>query len=162
MKQHPEFTDYCITKSGKVWSKRSKRFLVPYINRKERGHLKIGLQKNRVRYRKFVHGLVLETYVGFRPKGMECRHLDGNPKNNKLKNLKWGTRLENEADRTRHGRRDCRGERGTNVKLNSLQVRIIRRLLEFNILRQREIAELFNISRRAISHIKCKQSWKCI
>ena len=162
MKEHPYFTDYCITKNGRVWSKKLGRFLVPHCYYKGTPYLKISLTKDRVRFRRRVHRLVLETFVGRCPKGMECRHLDGDSKNNNLENLKWGTRLENEKDKTLHGRRDCQGENGANVKLNSLQVRIIRRLLEFNMLRQREIAELFNISRRTISHIKCKQSWKCI
>lgn len=50
-----------------------------------------------------VHKLVLETFVGPRPEGMECRHLDGNKLNNRLENLCWGTPSENSYDRVRHG-----------------------------------------------------------
>lgn len=46
--------------------------------------------------RKYVHRMVLETFVGNCPKGMECLHLDGDNKNNKLDNLKWGTHSDNE------------------------------------------------------------------
>lgn len=53
----------------------------------------------------FVHRLVLETFVGPPPmKGMHTRHLDGDPSNNRLENLRWGTPEENSADRVRHGR----------------------------------------------------------
>ena len=32
--------------------------------------------------RAYVHKLVLLAFVGPRPKGMQCRHLDGDPGNN--------------------------------------------------------------------------------
>ncbi len=57
---------------------------------------------------RLVHQLVLETFVGPCPKNMETRHLDGNPANNRLENLKWGTLLENVADAVRHGTRPRR------------------------------------------------------
>lgn len=50
-----------------------------------------------------VHRLVLEAFVGEPPAGTECRHMDGNPQNNALTNLRWGTRLENIRDQIRHG-----------------------------------------------------------
>lgn len=34
--------------------------------------------------------LVLETFVGPKPKGMKCIHLDGDLENNRLDNLVWG------------------------------------------------------------------------
>ncbi len=52
---------------------------------------------------KYVHSLVLEAFSGSRPKGMQCRHLDGNGFNNDLGNLAWGTVKENAGDRMRHG-----------------------------------------------------------
>ena len=78
------------------------RVLVPQNTRK--GHLKVtlcpgdGTEQNR-----FVHVLVCEAFRGPRPPGQETRHLDGDPKNNALVNLKWGTRSENTKDSIRHG-----------------------------------------------------------
>lgn len=51
-----------------------------------------------------VHLLVMAAFVGPAPDGMECLHLDGDPTNNRLDNLRWGTRSENNYDRVRHGR----------------------------------------------------------
>lgn len=51
-----------------------------------------------------VHRIVLEAFVGPRPKKMVCRHLDGNSLNNNLSNLKWGTPKENAQDMVKHGR----------------------------------------------------------
>lgn len=51
---------------------------------------------------KFVHTVVLEAFVGPRPEGQVCRHLNGDPLDNRLENLKWGTLRENSADIRRH------------------------------------------------------------
>ena len=72
--------------------------------RKDRdGHLKINLYKDGKPKTKFVHRMVLEAFVGSCPEGMECLHIDGNPANNCVDNLRWGTRGENMLDRVRHG-----------------------------------------------------------
>ena len=55
--------------------------------------------------RAFVHQLVLLAFVGPMPEGQLTRHLDGNPQNNVLSNLRYGTALENSQDAVRHGRK---------------------------------------------------------
>jgi len=61
------------------------------------------------------------AFVGPCPEGMECRHLDGNPGNNNLENLAWGTREENMKDRVDHGVSN-RGTRNGMVLLKSEDV----------------------------------------
>lgn len=51
----------------------------------------------------YIHRLVLETFIGPCPPGMECRHLNGNPSDNRLVNLTWGTPHEQALDKLRHG-----------------------------------------------------------
>jgi HNH endonuclease len=50
-----------------------------------------------------VHSLVLETFVGARPDGLEARHLNGDSLDNRLVNLAWGTHSENMLDKQAHG-----------------------------------------------------------
>lgn len=50
-----------------------------------------------------VHVLVLTTFVGPRPEGMEGCHNDGNAANNRLENLRWDTASANQRDRVKHG-----------------------------------------------------------
>ena len=50
-----------------------------------------------------VHILVLETFVGPRPSKAFGRHLDDDPNNNRLSNLRWGTPSENTQDSIRNG-----------------------------------------------------------
>lgn len=51
----------------------------------------------------YVHHLVLTTFVGPMPDGMEACHGDGDRSNNRLTNLRWDTRLGNASDRYKHG-----------------------------------------------------------
>jgi len=46
-----------------------------------------------------VHTLVMESFVGPRPEGMQVRHLDSNRANARADNLAYGTPAENQADR---------------------------------------------------------------
>lgn len=55
-----------------------------------------------------VHVLVAAAFHGPRPEGLEVRHLDGDPTNNRPENLAYGTHSENMQDRTRHGYRPRR------------------------------------------------------
>lgn len=71
--------------------------------------------------------LVLEAFVGPRPDGTECRHLDGDSLNDAKGNLCWGTKVENEADKDRHGTK-VRGTRHWKGKLTEAQVAEIRSL----------------------------------
>jgi hypothetical protein len=73
-----------------------------------------------------VHRLVLEAFVGRRPKGMEACHWDGNRTNSALANLRWDTRRNNAVDRKRHGT-DLLGERAKSARLTRDLVLAIRR-----------------------------------
>jgi protein gp37 len=67
----------------------------------EQGHVRvqIGSPYNK----KLVHRLVLEAFVGPPPSpNAQGRHLDGNPGNNRLDNLCWGTQSDNWVDSKRH------------------------------------------------------------
>lgn len=59
------------------------------------GHVSVALGKGNSQC---VHNLVLLAFVGPRPKGCEARHLDTDATNNRLSNLKWGTKSENSLD----------------------------------------------------------------
>lgn len=54
-------------------------------------------------HRDYVYRLVLRTFVGPPPDGMEGCHEDGDVRNSKPGNLRWGTRSSNSMDKQRHG-----------------------------------------------------------
>lgn len=51
----------------------------------------------------YLHHAILEAFVGPRPEGCVGRHLDDNPRNNRLDNLEWGTRSQNTLDMVKNG-----------------------------------------------------------
>lgn len=77
---------------------RQRRFYV-----RPTGHLAINLCNNGDDKSVTVHRLVMLAFVGPKPNGLETRHLDGDPTNNRLTNLVYGTHSENMYDRVRHG-----------------------------------------------------------
>lgn len=67
------------------------------------GYVRYSLRKNGETTDKLAHHLVLENFVGPRPKGMEGCHNDGNKLNNNLTNLRWDTSTANNYDLVKHG-----------------------------------------------------------
>jgi hypothetical protein len=144
--KHP---GYLVGDDGSVWSVIAfkRKDIVRYGEMRrlkptaqKRGHLMLMLGRGTYR---FVHRLVLEAFVGPCPRGCECRHIDGNPANNRIGNLAWGSRHQNQADSVRHGtayhrRKDfrercqelCTGRPvGSGHKLTTEQVGVIRMLI---------------------------------
>lgn len=135
-----------------------------------------------------VHVLVLTVWVGPRPPGMQCRHLDGNKSNNRLENLVWGTPKENGEDNVRlgvqprgdragarlhperlargdrsgarlHPERVPRGERNGMAKLTATAVAEIRQRAGAGEA-QRRLAREFGVSRPAISAVVKRETWR--
>jgi hypothetical protein len=102
----------------------------------------------------WVHRLVLRAFVGEPPTGHISRHLDGDPTNNALTNLKWGTPAENNADMVRHGR-TSRGERSAQAKLTEEQVGAIRQMLG----PARVVAEMYGVSQTTVYRIWKRRTW---
>jgi len=155
-----DYPDYSITKSGKVWSRISKRFLRSAIN--SRGYLQVWLCHNKKRKSRHVHRLVLETYAGPCPKGMVCRHLNGDQRDNRFTNLCWGTVRENTLDAFKHGTRTNVGEANSYSKVTERDVRLIFNAYHDGANTQQELADYFNITISNVSCIVNKKSWKHI
>lgn len=105
----------------------------------------------------YVHRLVLETFVGKCPPGMECLHKDGNKGNCRLANLRWDTRVANRSDMKVHGSRPI-GETHGLHRLTRDNVLSIRRMLRQGVL-HRDIALTFGIHKSTVSHIAVGSTW---
>lgn len=68
------------------------------------GRLTVRLMRNGVGRSLLVHKLVMLAFVGPCPDGLEVLHYDDDPLNNRLSNLRYGTRSENQLDSVRNGR----------------------------------------------------------
>jgi hypothetical protein len=135
------------------------KILKPGIN--SRGYEIVTLCDTKNKHHTYtVHRLVLETFRGPKQPGQECRHLDGNIRNNSLDNLRWGTAAENMADKIAHGTW-VRGSRVGNSRLTEDQVRQIKARLA-----QKEphasIALEYGVKTVTISAISSGRNWSWI
>lgn len=96
----------------------------------------------------YVHRLVLLAFRGQPKEGQEARHLDGDHLNNRLRNLRWGSRSCNHEDLRDHGR-------SLFAKLDWQKVNQIRR--SKNSIQ--ELACQYNVSESCISRILTGKSW---
>lgn len=91
---------YLIDRDGNVWSNRTKRFLKgSTITYRKYQSFSIGSGKTTL------HRLLYETFVGPIPAGYDIDHVDNNPQNNRLDNLRAVSRSENLYNR------ECMGYR---------------------------------------------------
>lgn len=90
-------------------------------------HLCVVLCKDGEHRTRLVHQLVLEAFVGPRPNGLESLHGPGGAFDNRLVNLSWGSKSQNNgADKVRDGTTG-RGDRAWKVKLTEADVAECRR-----------------------------------
>lgn len=156
----PEHPGYEVSDQGRVRSYRSRqghsqdtpRLMSP---KEVQGYMQIKLGRTR---QAKVHTLMLETFVGPRPEGMVCRHLDGKPAHNVLENLCWGTLEENYADRHLHGT-DNTGSRHGLARIHEDDVPRIRRMLAEGVAHE-FIAEALTVPRGVIRKISSGKTWR--
>lgn len=117
------------------------------------GHLKLNLGTGSGRSR-WVHRLVLQAFVGPPTEGQVARHLDGNPTNNALGNLAWGSPSENNADMVAHGRA-TRGAANARAKLTEEQVQAIRGSSDS----VRTLGKRYGVDFSTISQIRTGKLW---
>lgn len=108
----------------------------------------------------FVHRLVLCAFVRQPLPGEECDHIDFDPSNNRLENLRWIAHVENVRHSDAHGRRNTpRGEIHCRAKLTETTVREIRSRRAAGEL-QPALAERFGVTSSVISEVISRKAWK--
>lgn len=150
------FNDYLIDEEGNIWSNAQRanrgRPESPVLKKLwiSEGYKATSLCKNGRQYKRFLHQLLLENFVGKRPKGMVCRHLDGNKLNNNLSNLCWGTYSENQMDRINAGNSN-RGESHGMSKYSREFVAFVREECKHKM--QKQVAKELNIPKSTVSNL---------
>lgn len=104
-----------------------------------------------------VHVIIAEAFLGKRPEGLLIRHLNGNPADNHIENLAYGTDAENCADTIFHGRTN-RGTRAPSSKLSDDDVRSIRERAASGE-KQKDLAAEYGVSEPTISEIVNRRTW---
>lgn len=147
----PTHHGYSVSNKGDI---RGPRGLLKPM-RTDQGHLYVLTPLPRRPRKLFVHRAVLLAFVGPQPPSEECRHLDGNPENNAVGNLAWGTRLENMRDKAVHGTERC-GEAKPDARLTVAQVHAIRD----DERSSRAVGRAYGVSHTAIQRIRRGERWR--
>ena len=155
MKKHPIY-DFYLDVEGNVYDK--DKNLKP-------------LNKNTRYYRVYkrvdgkfinleVHRLVVETFIGEIPKGMQVNHINGDRYDNRLTNLEVITPLENIQHAHKNGLIKYRkGEDNALAILKETDVIYIYELIK-QFKNNEEIAKLLNIKPKLVSLIRNGSRWK--
>lgn len=156
-KEIPGFQDYEVNNIGEV---RSKDRLMQYPNRRKilfkskilsptlsSGYKSVNLRRDSKSYSKKVHCLVAECFLGKRPPRADVRHKNGDKLDNRVENLEYGSRSDNNLDQYRI--------RGYVTKLQKLSPymakEIVRRVKRGES--QRSLAKEYNVCKSTINAI---------
>lgn len=136
----------------------AEKFFIKKQTKTSHGYMKVSITINNTSRNAYVHSLVAEAFLGPRPPCLQVRHLDGDGKNNVVKNLEYGTQSQNEADKLKHGRSNS-GSRHGMAKLNESDA------YEIATLRAsgkplKEIAEMYMVSTTTVCRISKRRGWK--
>lgn len=146
VQQHPEFSCYAASADGRIFTRPALRIKgvpkgspYPRANywrevstftvqpRYTPPYLKCRVTQDGKSRLVLVHRFILECWKGIKPKHVVTRHLDGDPLNNRLDNLKYGTVQENVYDAFEHTGNYAEGENNGRASLTESDVREIRR-----------------------------------
>jgi hypothetical protein len=103
----------------------------------------------------WIHRAVLLAFRGPCPAGMEARHLNGNPADNRVGNLAWGTRWDQRDD----DRKNC-VSRVSRAKLSVDEVEIIRKLK--GLRSARAVAKEYSVSHTSVLEIWRNRRWATV
>jgi len=161
------FSGYRVGDDGSVWScrygNRFGTYTVPWkllkASPNKDGHIPYLLYRgDGSTTHKFGHQLVLEAFRGRCPAGMEACHNNGNPADNQLTNLRWGTPKSNAEDCIRHGRRP-RGEVHGRAKIEEASIHVIDKLVAQGTSKA-AVGRTFGISSTQVRKIVSRAQWK--
>ena|SRR3990167_6312909 len=164
LKPIPNYADYFADTNGTIWSRKvggssrkagDLRELRPSLN--THGYRFVNLRKDGHSYPRHIGRLVLETFCGLPPEGMETCHGINGRLDDSLANLCWGTRSKNNGEDKHRDGTALFGEKNHNCKLTEMEVLQIRGLCGQKSCRQ--IAQKFEISPMLVSLIQRKKLW---
>lgn len=167
-----DFPMYSVSNFGKIKDNETDLILEGWFSS---GYRYVTLHPGSFSYK--VSFIVMHFFVGPRPNGLEIHHKDGIKSNDRIDNLKYVTRSENQKhawssgliNREKHkksvnyalriGLLNRKGSRNGNSKLTELEVRRLKNINAKKWYTQFELAEIFGCSQQTISAIINGTRW---
>ena len=105
-----------------------------------------------------IHRLVAKSFIDNNYNKYAVNHINGIKTDNRVENLEWATKSENEIHARKIGLKCTKGEKASNAILTEEQVLCIRENKNNNS--QYFLASKFNVSRSCIASIIKNRTWK--
>jgi hypothetical protein len=99
----PGYPGYQASNLGRIRSTKFQEIKILKQFKKLYGYYKINLFINGVSYTMSVHRLILMSFNGIPMNGEECDHINRNPSDNRIHNLRWVTRSQNSLNKKPYG-----------------------------------------------------------
>lgn len=143
---------YSVTESGEIYSYKcgEKKALKGSLNSNK--YFTVSLCKNGIKKTNTIHRFVIQAFLGNQNNLFQVNHIDGNKKNNDLKNLEWCTQSHNARHSRRIGLQEC--------KLSLDDVNKIKILISGANHSLRQIGRIFNVSGGCINGVKTNRNLK--
>ena len=162
LKKLENFDCYFVDDAGSFYSKKSGNMIELKQSFDKDGYRIISLQVDKKRLTFRSHRLVAKTFLENPDDLPVVMHLDDNPSNNSISNLKWSTYTENNRSCFSKGRQTT--TRGSDIpwsKLKESDVKEIKYLLLCNFSHQ-QIANNYGVHKETIGLINRGKNWKHI
>lgn len=140
---------YVVSSEGTIWGP-SGMPVKPRIGHDRRYYVSVSPQPGDRQANRAVHEAVLSTFVGPRPEGYDGDHINRDPEDNRLSNLRWLPASENRGVH--------RGTAHHLVRLTEATVLDIRRRAAGGE-KARALAAAHGVSISAVRHILAGRSW---
>lgn len=146
-----EFPDYTASIDGRIWSKKSKKYMKTFISHS--GYRIATLYKTGIGMKKVsLHRLLAKVFIPNPENKIWINHKDGNKLNNSLENLEWCTPSENNKHAYDSGLNIAKkGEAHYSSKLTNRQREEILKL--YGVESQKQISKQYGVSTTTIHEL---------
>lgn len=135
------------------------RILIPQVNLF--GYIHVVLSNDAITHTLVVHRLVMEAFFPIRDLDkVQINHKNGIKSDNRLENLEWCTRSQNQKHAVINGLKITNPE--NHSKLKACEVLEIRRLYATGKFKQSMLGAMFKLCQQQISSLIRKEYWKHI